>query len=70
MIKAGFSKAILGERVFAAGFPDIKIKDQIASTRIVLLKDTPLSAQMKKYQGRKIEPEETQKPSPNVKNAQ
>ena len=70
MIKAGFSKAILGERVFAAGFPDIKIKNQIASTRIVLLKDTPLSAQMKKYQGRKIESEETQMPNPNVKNAQ
>ncbi len=70
MIKAGFSKAIVGERVFAAGFPDAKIKNQIASTRIVLLKDTPLSTEMKKYQETKTDPEETQIPTPKAKETQ
>ncbi|MBP6913356.1 MAG: hypothetical protein KBC00_01975 [Candidatus Levybacteria bacterium] len=70
MIKAGFSKAIIGERVFAAGFPDGKIKNQIASTRIVLLKNTALSLQMKKYQGTIISPKQTQTPNPSISSSQ
>lgn len=48
-IKSGFSKAALGQRVFAAGFPNLKIKGQLNATRFIHFLDLQPSAKMKKY---------------------
>lgn len=48
-IKSGFSKFSLGERIFASGFPDSKIKNQLNTVRIVSFPQLPPSEKMKAY---------------------
>ncbi len=48
-LKAGFSKAEIGERVFASGFPDSKVKNQLEVSRLLLLPEVALSQNLKKY---------------------
>lgn len=48
-IKSGFTKAVLGQRIFAAGFPDSKIKGQLDTTRFIHFVDLAPSAKMKRY---------------------
>lgn len=48
-IKTGFSKIEPGVRVFAAGFPDSKIKNQIEISRLIILPEVSLSEKMKRY---------------------
>lgn len=55
-IKAGFSKAEIGERVFASGFPDKNIANQLEIGRLILLPEVNLSSSMKKYVPQQITP--------------
>jgi len=48
-IKAGFSKIAVGQRVFAAGFADSKIKDQLNADRLIYFKDVPPSKKMQTF---------------------
>ncbi|MGE5042062.1 MAG: hypothetical protein ACM3IJ_04110 [Candidatus Levyibacteriota bacterium] len=48
-LKSGFSKITSGERVYVAGFPDPKIKDQINADRIIHFPDLAISLKMKNY---------------------
>ena len=50
-IKSGFSKIAVGERIFAAGFPDAKVKDQLNATRVTHFPELPLSVKMKRALG-------------------
>lgn len=47
-IKSGFSKITAGQRIFAAGFYDANIKNQINASRVIYFIDLPPSANMKK----------------------
>lgn len=46
-IKSGFSKITVGERVYAAGFPDAKKETQLNATRVTHFPELPLSVKMK-----------------------
>lgn len=46
-LKSGFSKFAEGERVFASGFMDSKVKNQINSSRIISFPQLPPSEKMK-----------------------
>lgn len=48
-IKSGFSKITIGQRVYAAGFMDSKIKGQLDSDRVIHFPELALSAKMKAY---------------------
>lgn len=48
-IKTGFSKIEPGVRVYAAGFPDSKVKNQLEISRIIVLPEVSLSEKMKRY---------------------
>lgn len=62
-IKAGFSKGDIGMRVFAAGFPDVKIKNQLATSRLILFPELALSSKLKKY----VPQEESTTSTPSAK---
>lgn len=48
-LKAGFSKIKPGQRIYTAGFPDLKIKDQINADRILFFPDLALSQKMRNF---------------------
>lgn len=48
-IKSGFTKVSLGQRIYAAGFPDLKVKGQLNATRFIHFVDLAPSVKMKKY---------------------
>lgn len=51
LVKAGFSKIEVGDRVVVVGFADPKVKDQINAERIIRLVGIPGTAGMKKAAG-------------------
>ncbi len=48
-LKSGFSKIKAGQRLYVAGFPDSKIKDQINADRIIFFPELAISQGMKNY---------------------
>ena len=48
-VKSGFSKIKAGQRLYVAGFPDLKVKDQINADRIIFFPDLAISQGMKNY---------------------
>jgi hypothetical protein len=46
LVKAGFSKLKINERVFIVGFPDIKDKNKIVASRILLFPSIPANPQI------------------------
>lgn len=66
MVKSGFTKIIVGQRILAAGFDDPKDKKTLLASRIVYFDDSvPPSENMKKYQT--ATPEASPTPSPSRK---
>lgn len=49
ILKSGFTKIAVGQRILAVGFADKKIKNQINATRIIHFDDLPPSSQMAKF---------------------
>lgn len=47
--KSGFSKIQSGQRIFAAGFWDLKEKDTLNTARLIMLPAIPPSADMKRF---------------------
>lgn len=50
LTRSGFTKIVIGQRLFVAGFIDKKEKDTINATRVIHFKDLPPSYEMKKFQ--------------------
>lgn len=48
-VKSGFSKAETGQRVYASGYKDAKINNQLQVSRIILFPNLPLSSKLKAY---------------------
>lgn len=49
-VKSGFSKIEVGKRIFASGFMDKKVENQLDATRVIMFTSLALSNGMKKYQ--------------------
>lgn len=70
MVKAGFSKIETGLRVYAVGFDDLKIKDQLNASRVIFFKDLPPSAAMTKAQDQLNVEQQTQSSTGSAKKLQ
>lgn len=69
LVKSGFSKIDIGQRVILTGFYDLKDNNKIVADRIIFFTDIPLSKTMKSYleksQGQASESAKTETPSPS-----
>ncbi len=70
LAKAGFTKIEIGIRVYAVGFDDLKIKDQINSSRVIFFKDLPPSDSMKKAKDQLDAAQQTQSSTGSAKKLQ
>lgn len=50
-IKSGFSKILAGQRVYASGFPDLKIANQLNLDSLIFFPELAPSVKMKRYSG-------------------
>ena len=70
MVKAGFSKVETGLRVYAVGFDDLKIKNQLNASRVIFFKDLPPSASMIKAKDQLTAEQQTQSSTGSAKKLQ
>lgn len=63
-MKSGFSKVLPGQRIYAAGFPDLKVKNQLDTDRLIHFIDLSPSAAMKKFSSIAPEASTTVSPTP------
>lgn len=63
-LKSGFTKVVTGQRIFAAGFPDSKVANQLDTTRFIHFVDLTPSAKMKKFINVTPEASPSAKPTP------
>lgn len=70
LVRSGFSKVETGLRVYAVGFDDLKIKDQIDSSRVIFFKDIPPSAAMIKARDQRVAEQQAQTSTGSAKKLQ
>lgn len=66
LIKSGFSKIKVGQRIYAAGFMDTKVEDQLNATRVIHFLDVLPSKQMLSH-AQVTQPVEEKSPTPTKK---
>lgn len=63
LVKSGFSKIELGQRIYAAGFTDNKVKEQLNATRVIHFLELTPSEKMMSHADATEEPEESPTPT-------